>query len=71
MIHQNKISIPSFSKLFPVLAFSALLSACSATLYIVTDTLTVAGKTAIVRASSEFKGPKNSPTVYQPSLSEI
>lgn len=53
------------SKLFLVLAFSALLSVCGATLYIVTDTLTVAGKTAIVRASSEFKGPKNTPTAFQ------
>jgi hypothetical protein len=62
--HTSSTAFPA-SKLFLVLAFSALLSSCGATLYIVTDTVTVAGKTAIVRASSEFKGPKNSPTVYQ------
>jgi hypothetical protein len=65
MIRHKNLSALSFSKLFLVLAFSALLSVCSATLYIVTDTLTVAGKTAIVRASSEFKAPKNSTTAYQ------
>jgi hypothetical protein len=65
MIRHKNFPAPSFSKLFLVLAFSALLSICGATLYIVTDTVTVAGKTAIVRASSEFKGPKNTSATYQ------
>jgi hypothetical protein len=65
MIRRTSSSASLASKPILVLAFSALLSVCSATLYIVTDTITVAGKTAIVRASSEFKGPKNAPTANQ------
>jgi hypothetical protein len=45
-----------------MLTLSVTISQSSAIVYIVTDTVPVAGKTAIVRASSEFKGQKTAPT---------
>ncbi|HUI91340.1 MAG TPA: hypothetical protein VLX68_03740 [Chitinivibrionales bacterium] len=57
------IKINRLFSLSLTLMFSALLSQSFAIVYIVTDTLTVLGKTAIVRASSEYMGARNAPSI--------